>query len=65
MRILMVIYLSVTYHLVTAQTNFTLSEAIDYAIENSNEIKSAHLDIEDAEAQIMEIKSSGIPSIRI
>lgn len=63
MRILMINFLILTYQLVSAQMNFTLEEAIDYAIEHSNDIKSANLDIEDAEAQIMEIKSIGMPKL--
>ena len=59
----MIIYLILTYHLVSAQSEFTLQQAIDYALMHSNDMKSAHLDIKDAEAQVMEFKSIGLPKV--
>lgn len=45
------------------QRPFSLNEAIDYALTNSSSIKMAELDIEDAEAQIIEFKAIGLPQI--
>lgn len=41
----------------------TLEEAIDYALENSLKIKNAQVDIADAEEQIVERRSSGLPQV--
>jgi len=46
-----------------AQQTFSLQEAIDYGLKNHSEIKMAKLDIEDAEAQITEFKSIGMPKV--
>lgn len=45
------------------QTQMTLQEAIAYAFENNLEIKKAQLDVADADAQIFERRSSGLPSL--
>ncbi|MBL0301760.1 MAG: TolC family protein [Cytophagaceae bacterium] len=47
----------------TAQSAFTIEEAVDYAIKNHSSIKNAQVGIEDAEWQIKEIKYSGMPQI--
>jgi len=44
-------------------TTLTLDEAIDYAWSNSNEIKNARLAVADAEQQIVEQRSTGLPSL--
>ncbi len=41
----------------------TLEEAIDYALENSLKIKNAQVDIADAEEQIVERRSTGLPQV--
>lgn len=46
-----------------AQHQMTLQEAIDYAFANNLEIKKSHLNIADAEAQILERRSTGLPSL--
>lgn len=46
-----------------AQENFSLQQAIDYGLRHHSEIKMANLDIEDAEAQITEFKSIGMPKV--
>ena len=46
-----------------AQRVFSLDEAITYAIENNPQIKSKKLDIQDADAQIKEFRSIGIPKV--
>jgi len=46
-----------------AQTQLTLQEAIDYAFANNLEIKRAQLNVADADAQILERRSSGLPSL--
>ena len=47
----------------SAQTSMTLQEAIDYAMEHNLAIKKGLLDIADADAQIEERRSSGLPKI--
>jgi len=47
----------------TAQTSFTLEEAITYAIENSDDIKMDYLSIRDAEESVREYISIGLPQI--
>ncbi len=63
MRILLFIAFVSIQNLLYAQSDFSLEEAIDYAIEHSNDMKVAQLDIKDADAQIMEIKSIGMPKV--
>lgn len=46
-----------------AQKSFSLEEAIEYGIENNTEVKNAKLSIQDAEAQILERKSIGMPRL--
>ncbi|MEO0341547.1 MAG: hypothetical protein AAF242_20350, partial [Bacteroidota bacterium] len=41
----------------------TLQEAIDYAWQNSNEMKNAQLNIVDAEERIIENRAIGIPQL--
>jgi len=45
------------------QTSFSLEEAIDYALENNLEITNAKLALEDADAQISERLSIGLPKV--
>lgn len=47
----------------TAQEQFSLDDAIAYAMENAASLKNERLNIEDAEGQILEYKSIGIPQI--
>ena len=42
---------------------FSLNEAVDYAIENSNQVKSSYLDIDYAKGQIKEYTSIGLPQV--
>ncbi|NNE26363.1 MAG: TolC family protein [Saprospiraceae bacterium] len=48
---------------VEAQQEFSLDQAIEYAINNSNNIKLAQLDVADADAQIIEYRSIGLPQV--
>lgn len=41
----------------------TLDKAVEYALANSDEIKIAHLNIEDAEQRILETRATGLPQI--
>lgn len=41
----------------------TLDKAVEYALANSNEIKIAQLNIEDAEQRIFETRATGLPQI--
>lgn len=46
-----------------AQPTFTLNEAIDYALQNSNDIKLAQMEIREADSQIIEYRSIGLPKL--
>jgi len=46
-----------------SQESFTLQEAIDYALENSNALKLKQKDISIAQADIKEFKSIGMPKV--
>ncbi|MEM8523981.1 MAG: TolC family protein [Bacteroidota bacterium] len=48
---------------IQAQQAFSLDEAVQYALQNSNQIRLAQLDAIDAEAQIQEVRTAGIPKI--
>lgn len=45
------------------KVEMTLDKAVEYALANSNEIKIAHLNIEDAEQRIFETRATGLPQI--
>jgi outer membrane protein TolC len=47
----------------SAQIQFSLEEAIAYALENSSTVKMQELEILDADGQILEYKSTGIPTL--
>lgn len=47
----------------SAQQSFTLQEAISYGIENSSAIKMKMIANEDANAQVKELKSIGLPKV--
>lgn len=46
-----------------SQQNYTLREAVDYAIKNHVTIKNAQIDILNAEARVREIKGIGLPQV--
>ncbi|HMR42706.1 MAG TPA: TolC family protein, partial [Saprospiraceae bacterium] len=46
-----------------AQQTFSLDEAINYALAANNQIKLAKIDVADAEGQLLEYKSIGIPKV--
>ncbi len=46
-----------------SQQNFSLREAVDYAVRNHVNIRNAQLDILNAEARVNEIKGIGLPQI--
>jgi len=46
-----------------SQETFSLDDAIAYAIENSNEMKLAELEVRESEAQIIEYRSIGLPKL--
>lgn len=48
---------------VLAQKNYSLKEAIDYAIKNHENVKNANLDIANANARVSEIKAMGLPQV--
>jgi outer membrane protein TolC len=45
--------------------NFTLEQAVDYAIKNNINIKNSQLDALAAEAQIGEIRAAGLPQVAV
>ncbi|MEZ4949357.1 MAG: TolC family protein [Saprospiraceae bacterium] len=46
-----------------AQQEFSLDQAIQYALVNQNSMKQAQADVQDAEGQLLEYKASGMPTI--
>ena len=50
-------------NLVFSQQNFSIREAVDYAVKNHVNIKNAQLDILNAEARVNEIKGIGLPQV--
>jgi len=62
---LLLILVLLGFHIPTAyaQKAFTLEEAVNYAISNSPQLKLKQLDVADAEGQILEYKSIGIPKV--
>lgn len=46
-----------------SQNSFTLDEAIDYAMKNSNSLKLKKIDILEADQSIKELKSRGMPTV--
>ncbi len=46
-----------------AQENFTVNEAVKFAIKNNLNVKNAELDINSAEVRIKEIKAAGMPQV--
>ena len=50
-------------HSLPGQTNFSLEEAVQYALKNSTQVKLNQLNIIDADAQVMEYKSIGLPKV--
>ncbi len=45
------------------QNSFSLEEAVQYALKNSAQVKQNQLNLVDADAQLMEYKSIGIPKV--
>ena len=63
MRLTLIIGLLIhTFHS-HGQDVFSLQEAIDYAVQNSNDMKLAQIEIESADAEITEFKSIGMPKV--
>lgn len=52
-----------TASFVNAQSEFTIEEAVNYAIKNHSNVKNALVGKQDAELQIKEIKVAGLPQI--
>lgn len=48
---------------IQAQQNFTLEQATQYALVNHNSMKLAQADVQDAEGQLLEYKSTGMPTL--
>jgi len=60
---LIVICLLGVWSLLPAQENFTLEQAIDYALKHSQDRKLIENDIAIAEAEIDEVKATGMPQV--
>ncbi len=45
------------------QSSFTLDEAISYALEHSTDLKLTQIEVDNADAQITEFKSIGMPKV--
>jgi len=58
---LLIFFFSVTS--IVAQESFSLQEAIDYALEHSSQVELSKMEIENADAQIMQYKSIGMPRV--
>jgi outer membrane protein TolC len=52
-----------SYGLFAQPPSYTLQEAIDYAVEKNDQIKLKQLEIQDADAQILEYWATGIPTL--
>lgn len=48
-----------------AQNTLTLTEAVNYALQNKNEAVKARLDVENSEYQIQEVRANALPQINI
>lgn len=48
-----------------AQNTLTLSEAVNYALQNKKEAVKARLDVENSEYQIQEVRANALPQINI
>lgn len=48
---------------VNAQRSLSLEEALEYAVQNSNNVRLAQMDLTDAEAQIQEVRATAIPTL--
>ncbi len=46
-----------------SQQSFSLEEAINYAVQNSNDVKLKRLEISDAKSQVKEFMAIGIPQV--
>ncbi|HPK09071.1 MAG TPA: TolC family protein [Saprospiraceae bacterium] len=62
-KIKLIILLSILYSGMFGQRNFSLAEAIDYALSENSKMKQASLNAEDASLSVREFKSIGIPQI--
>jgi len=49
--------------LLKAQQSFTLDEAVEFGLQNSNSIKMGNIDVQSANYDIKEVKSIGMPNI--
>ncbi|MFT4566597.1 MAG: outer membrane protein [Saprospiraceae bacterium] len=60
-RYTLIIYLLFSIFSLNAQDNYTLTQAIDYALENHSKMKVAKLDHDNSKWQYKEAKSIGMP----
>jgi len=52
-----------TFSLISQVPVITLEDAVNYALENSSEVRQATLNIRDAEGRISEVLSTGLPKL--
>lgn len=62
-KLIVIWFLAVTAISMQAQQAFTLEEAIDYALQNHNNIKQQALNESDAEMQVKEYWARGLPTV--
>lgn len=48
---------------IQAQQSFTLDEAVSYALNNSTQLKVTNLEVAQADSEIAEVKSMGLPQV--
>nr|MBS0037028.1 TolC family protein [Saprospiraceae bacterium] len=63
MEKLILILLPLCINLGLMAQSLTIEDAVDYALENSYEVRQARLDVADADARISETLSTGLPKI--
>lgn len=57
------VFLFFTHSTMSQVRTFTMQEAIEYALENHNDIKAAMLEVSDASSNIREFTATGLPKI--
>lgn len=57
------ILISLVFYDLQAQQTFSLEEAVQYAFQNSNQVRLAQLERVNAEAQIQEVRTAAIPKL--
>ncbi len=64
LTIALVLYIGLSFTQAQDDRSYSLQEAIDYAINNSPDVRQAQIDIADAEQRVIEMRSIGIPQAK-